>query len=293
MRVFTSIPPRYADPARLEYLKACVQSWTNCGFQAFSLNRQEEVETVTQLGLMDVIPVETSEAWYPARYGPCFGNIFDIAGNDEPVAVINADIYMLGGPDLSRTLADICSGGFTVARRTDIDFLDAQTGKVSYGGIDLVAFVKSSISTTVKDAKIRRFQLGVPWWDYVIPLMASFEGPTFRIDEPFILHKTHEDRWDMEVWHNISREVRHILDDCAPSEFFVRHPAGEMQTANACLDWLFKRNTMSIVKLPIDTGTNLVRTPKLVDTLAPETRFQRLTALLSRLRTKGASGKQG
>lgn len=286
MRIFTSIPPHYADPQKQEYLQACVASWTRCGFEAISLNRQAEVEAVRSMKLLEVIPVRTDEAWYPHRFGPCFGSIFDLAGDNEPVAIVNADIYMMGYPDLSKELASICSSGLTVARRTDVPFLGASTGRVSYGGIDLVALVKSSIPKTTTNSNIRRFQLGVPWWDYIVPILASLEGPVFRIEEPFIVHRSHEDRWDMDVWRNVSQEVRDILDDLAPGSFFSQHPTGEMQTANACLDWLFESGMMVTKTLPIETDIHFSYLPKLSGHAVQKARFPILTKILRRMRLK-------
>lgn len=265
MRVFTSIPPRYANSDRFEYLKACIGSWTRCGFQAVSLNRYEEADAVRRMNLLEVIPVHTGEAWYPDRFGPCFGNIFDLIDEDEPAAVVNADIYMLGSADLGSRLIELAKTGFTVARRTDVEHLGASAGTVSLGGIDLVAFTKRSVPKTTTDRKIRKFQLGLPWWDYVIPTLASFEGPVFRIEEPFIVHQVHADRWDMDVWHHISEEVRLMLNEMAPREFFSKHALGEMQTATACVDWLFRQDTMIPQTLPIAPDQHFALVPRLRD----------------------------
>ena len=128
MQIVTSIPPRYAAQDRLlchgvRELVAAVRTRPD------QPNRPDEVAAVERLGLLEVKAAATDEAWEPKRFGPPLGSVFDIAQPDEPLAIINADIYMLGVPELSVKLAEICHKGVTPADVQVVSELGALTAK--------------------------------------------------------------------------------------------------------------------------------------------------------------------
>ena len=145
---------------RLDYLTACVNSWRRCGFDPISLNRPDEVAAIERLGLLEVRAATTDEAWEPKRFGPPLGSVFDIAHPDEPLAIINADIYTLGSAEPNVKLAEICRKGVVAARRTDVSELGASTGEAMQWGYDLFAFVKNTIPRTTSRLPNSPFPVG-------------------------------------------------------------------------------------------------------------------------------------
>lgn len=218
MKIITSIPPRFSRKHpffRMErghkYLAKCIESWRRNGFNPISVNRPDEVDAIKAMDLIDVVGVPQDEAMMPHRYGPCLGSIFDTLEWDAPVAIINADIYMRRGIDLAGEIAALAGKALIAARRTDVKTMRSRKGYTYPFGYDFFAFTPSCIPKTMRDRDLRRFQLGVPWWDYVFPIMASNEAPGFRIREPFIVHQKHDERWNRELYEQLAAEACHTL----------------------------------------------------------------------------------
>jgi len=221
LKLFTSIPPRFSrkhsqtgEETGPHYLERCVNSWRANGFDPVSINRPEEAGTIRASGLIDVIEASQQDALVPDRYGPSLGSIFDAAPRNAPFAIVNADIYMrpgAAGTDLAHDIAGRTRKTVLVSRRTDVAHLDALQGTVYACGIDFVALDPSRIPEVIKDADLRRFQLGVPWWDYVLPLAALKHMPAKRIEEPFILHQTHDERWNPEIYTSVVPQAYRVL----------------------------------------------------------------------------------
>lgn len=218
MKLITSIPPRFSRKHPLfrfehgrRYLAKCIQSWRRNGFNPISINRPDEVDAIRAMHLIDVIGVPQDEAMIPNKYGPSLGSIFDTLSWDEPAAIINADIYMRRGLDLAREIAALARKALVAARRTDVKTMRSRRGYIYPYGYDFFAFTPSRISKTIRDKRLRSFQLGVPWWDYVFPIMASNEVPGFRIKESFIVHQKHEERWNIELYEQLAAEACRTL----------------------------------------------------------------------------------
>jgi hypothetical protein len=62
----------------------------------------------------------------------------------------------------------------------------------------------------IEDAGLARFQLGAPFWDILMPILASFHGPVKFLAPPFILHAVHAARWsdpDYRTLRNLAVET--------------------------------------------------------------------------------------
>lgn len=211
MLLITSVPPHFtrACPQTgrevgLKYLETCIKSWRRNGFEPISLNRPEEVKAVSAFGLIECKGVQDDEALFPNKFGPSLGAILDYAPASTPVAIVNADVYMLSGVGIADRLSDICTNSVVAGRRIDVDQLGARDGKVFTLGYDLVAFQADAIPQSASNSTLRSFQLGLPWWDYAFPYSCSTEVPAFRLKEPFLAHHFHTDRWDSSIWTDVS-----------------------------------------------------------------------------------------
>lgn len=222
MRLITSIPPRFSrkDPRTgeevgLAYLARCVESWRRNGFEPVSVNRPDEAETVSTMGLIEVWSADQSEAKLPDKYGPCLGSIFDLLASDEPVAIINADIFMPLHKEISRALAAVLENRIVAARRTDVKSIDdgAEAGSIYPYGYDFFAFKPGNVPRAIKNPAVRSFQLGAPWWDYVFPIYCAAEIPACRLTEPFILHQLHDERWDIPLHQRLAVDACATLAD--------------------------------------------------------------------------------
>ncbi|WP_414464233.1 hypothetical protein [Hyphomicrobium sp. DY-1] len=220
MLLITSVPPVFSRKDRktgeelgTRYLASCIDSWRKNGFQPLSINRFDEVDAINRLALIDCLGVSNDEAYFPNRFGPSLGAILDTVSSAEAVGIVNADIYMLSAEGCAEILAQQSQKSIVAARRMDVMDHGASRGNVFELGYDLVAFTPAKVPKTISNDRIRRFQLGVPWWDYVFPYSCSEEVPAFRIKEPFLTHLLHSDRWNEDVWNECALYAR----DACPS----------------------------------------------------------------------------
>jgi hypothetical protein len=259
--LITSIPPKIERRNRLgaevgiDYLRDCVQSWRRSGFQVRTLNREREADHIgNQYALDPELFQDESEALFPNRFGPSFHVLIASLDPSTPIGIINADIYLLDSQDLPSKLETLCQKAFVFARRTDVADLTAPFHSNYNFGVDFVAFRPDLISEVFQDRDFKRFQLGLVWWDLVLPIAASFYAPVLRIREPFILHHLHERAWDSAVYRNmqvkaletlrrLGNAARHsspaaglFTDLAAPLD--LADKKGEHAFSQLCTDWL-------------------------------------------------------
>lgn len=215
--LITSIPPKinridpYGNDIGIEYLRGCIHSWMLNGFTVRTLNRQNEVEQIKSSFRLDpVLFADSDESFYKGRFGPTFGDLLSHVDLSKPVGIINADIHMLRCEDLCSRLEEACHKAFLFAHRVDCEgSLGFQT--VYRHGVDFVAFQPDKILPVLEDEGFKSFKMGLVWWDYVLPIAASFFAPVFRISEPFILHRMHDRAWDSEIYKEMELRAFDVL----------------------------------------------------------------------------------
>jgi hypothetical protein len=218
MKIFTSVPPRFSRRHPIfgwengrRHLERCIASWRRNGFTPISVNRPEEVDAIKSMHLIEVLGCPQDNVLIAGKYGVSLGSIFDAVGRDEPVAIVNADIYMRYGADLAEEVARLSGDAMLVARRTDVRRLGSASGVTFPYGHDFVAFTPSRIADAIDNVELRRFQLGVPWWDYVFPILAAQEVPVLRVKEPFIVHQLHDERWNDDLYRQVASDAHRTL----------------------------------------------------------------------------------
>lgn len=220
MLLVTSVPPMLsrkdsdtdADIGR-EYLGSCVESWKRNGFDPVSVNRFDGVEAVEEMNLIDCIGGSNTEVYFSTRFGPCLGAIFDVLPQDRPALITNADIYVITNDGCADFLSNQAQSSVVAARCLNVKRHGAPHEKVFVWGYDRVAFTPSMIPKSTANGLLRRFQLCLPWWDYVFPYSFSEEVPAFRVEDPVFSHLSHPDRWSDSVWHDCAKFAR----DACPS----------------------------------------------------------------------------
>jgi hypothetical protein len=285
--IYTSIPParsRIAAPLdgeTLDYASECLGSWKRNGFTVHTINRQAEIEEVREMTSLEpeAFP-ETHDCFFPGRYGPPFAAIFKSLDETRPCAIINADIYMLLTPDVTARLRQLSEKNFVFGRRTEVHGLTGGMDKIYEFGVDFISFTPSNISSIIQDYDVRRWQLGVCWWDYVLPIAASFYIPIKRVREPFIFHRHHEHKlyatefahMRAAAWQTLKRlSALQSEKNPSASEFKKRLEALEALTkdsmsaweggfAGLCCEWLFgPSGPAEEIELPIDPRDSVFR----------------------------------
>ena len=278
MLLYTSIPPRFSRKSQdgeengAEYLSACVNSWRENGFEPISINRPDEVKAIAELGLLEVRAASMAEAIWPNRYGPSLGCLFDALPRDDKIAIINADIFMLRS-NLSGLLRKADDRTIVAARRSDVGHLGAPVCETFELGFDLFCFNPADVPKVVSNPSVRRFQMGVPWWDYVFPLSCMSTISLQVLREPTIAHQLHADRWDVASWKELGIEAARTLAEYFPEVFrpildkMSDHAYPERQIAMAFQARLFEGPTVLDVQahpcayfnsVPVTTKTSRI-----------------------------------
>jgi len=260
------------------YQAACAASWLRNGFRSRSLNPAREIPALPAIAGVGFEPfVARDDIVDVGHPGPSLGTIFDVVAAEGPCVVVNGDVYLLSIPDLPTRLNALCRDSLVVARRTDVTDLLGPAHGVFATGIDFVAFRPDLMMPILRDPGIRQFQLGVPWWDYVLPIAASFLHPVRRIREPFLVHHAHPAQWDNEQYGRVRIRARAVLADFArrqpeserAREFLRRlsiaDAAGSAYDADRefsilCMEWLFgPSGPVEEVELPLASDDAVLR----------------------------------
>lgn len=261
MELITSIPMKFErlDPSGADvgsaYFGRCVESWRGHGFVVRTLNRKNEIDLIRKKFDLDPFPFEDdAEALFRDRFGPSFGDIFKHADLKDAIVISNADIFILPTAHLIRRLEELTRDAFLFAHRTEVQALPGPFHSIYKRGIDFVAFNPANLAEFISDSEFEKFKLGLVWWDYVLPIAASFFVPVLRVKEPFILHHVHQANFDANVYNEMllksfdllakfSRRAR--LSNPAAAEFAERlremdvAQRGDRQAfAQLCIDWI-------------------------------------------------------
>ena len=199
----TSIPPRFGGDDEARQLARvgltiadAVASFEANGFRVVSVNREGEAAGIKGYPSVEIREVPPGGV-YPNKYGPNFEQLLATFG-DAPGAIVNADICMLR----SDVAAVIASRPDTVlfARRLDVASSAASVIGTYNRGIDGVFFSAGALAEVAADPEVGAFQLGTPYWDALIPVIASLHREVEFVAAPFLLHEIHPARWNKEEY---------------------------------------------------------------------------------------------
>lgn len=197
----TSLPPS-AD-ARC---RAAVASWTAAGFTSIvSVNAAREIAL-----LADRFPEVAFVPGGPAAetlFGRPYAGLPELlaagaAGGAAVVAIVNADIAVAAGPDFAGRLATAATGGAVVACRVDV----APDGGAAPAYYD-VGFDLCAVDARLAERpELAGFFLGLPWWDYALPLAVARAGGMVRFcPAPVCRHAVHDTAWSHRAFLSLGR----------------------------------------------------------------------------------------
>lgn len=235
-------------PGRDENLQRTnVESWKAAGFEVVSVNGAAEAEELksTYTDVRIVIAEKTAER----VAGKPVPHIHDLLkalreGCTEQnlpleqciVGIINADIYLRAVPALAEILRAQTPGALVLGPRVDVSDASvfssySPTGDETYSvGYDY--FVMSG--ELLDDFAESPFAMGMPFWDYWLPLVALLNGRTLRsLNAPVALHVHHDTEWDDTIYLFFHSLVAYVIELC-------RKTVGQDQSASARqFDFLF------------------------------------------------------
>lgn len=213
--LITSIPPIANDQKfgeRLSYQKRCIASWMACGHEPHSLNVEEELGQLAPLfpevffhpAYRSTAPINRRNLVYLAD-----AVALGLETSSERIAICNADVFF--DPLIPFTQALPLDLLLAYSHRIDIDRVDQPTHAKPFFGIDYVNLSQAFASELTDNI----FALGLPWWDYWLPLEALRKGSTpINLTwnrQPLLRHLIHGDRWDPSSLVYLGRHLLNLV----------------------------------------------------------------------------------
>lgn len=207
IQMLTSLSPRIrrmllGRDVGLDLQRDCVSSVRRTFGNCTSLNFIEERESLTalypDLPFAFLGSMEKSPFPYPLM---AIRKLQDFATRHPDfthVGIVNADIYVRRTrPQLMARIIDEPDAVFIFTRQESIHL--AHSSHVPYiHGFDLMILPRTYFLTLA----LNGLALGVPWWDYAVPLIALFQGrKVYASTGADLRHMTHPQAWNIDLWN--------------------------------------------------------------------------------------------
>jgi len=182
------------------YQKSCVKSWHEMGARVIAVNVSDELAWAQKaFPGVDLIPAPLdSREQTGGRPLPFIHDLVRAASihSEGPYCgLINSDIYLKGMKEHWPAIEQALNGGMVLFRRMEMDWPSFETFKFYPFGFD-VFLMDKRIGPILADAP---FAVGIPWWDFWLPLMAFLKGfNLYRVEPAIAFHLAHQTRWDTD-----------------------------------------------------------------------------------------------
>ena len=193
--IVTSIAPGNIDNQR-----AAVESWKFLGFSVVSLNSREEVEQLEPIYKNVVFQTvdrdARAEAGKPLVY---IDDIFSYLRHygTKVCGIVNSDIRLKGDQDFISFICNQVEDAIVLSSRLDIDSSEQEVGEIYKYGFDVFFFDKKLLEQFPPS----QFCLGLPWWDYFMPIVCAQKGVTVKyFATPIAYHVKHPVNYRKELW---------------------------------------------------------------------------------------------
>jgi tetratricopeptide (TPR) repeat protein len=222
--VATSIPPslsRFDNGQQVgaAYQELCVSSWLACGFKIISVNHREEIAALAQrFPAVQFIATERDLQHLTGRRNPYIADLLlALADRPEPVAgIINSDIVFESGPEWSASLPELTRKNVIIAQRYGTSSLRHGLLRRYTGGFDGFFFEKTFAARVA--AKSMPYGMGIPWWDFWLPMAFAAEGKQVAVCEATrIVHLDHHAGWQWALWRRYGIIFAEFLEANLPA----------------------------------------------------------------------------
>jgi len=191
MKIFTTINPN----DNFEAQSKAISSWSK-KYQVYSVNTKEEILKINDL-YHNIIFIETEDTFnYRNKKLIKLNSILsaiDKTCDSEPVAIVNSDILLNQNLQININQRYLINGLFIGTRYE----LDRDKKYPFIYGYDVFIF-NSNLTDVFKN---NNYVIGMPWWDYWVPLACIKSGMNlYHIKDELIYHITHETKYDMDIW---------------------------------------------------------------------------------------------
>lgn len=194
----------------IEIQKRCIESWIQSGFEVVAVNTQEEMNMIKHLFPAVEFVVAKRDA--RAQFGKPYIYVDDILANFTTqdckiCGIVNSDIY-LPKENLPLFMYQQALNSLVFGSRLDVtSFENANNGKF-YNGFDYFFFDRDLI----KLYPPTNFCIGLPWWDYWVPLVAILSNiPVKKVISPIGYHILHPTNYSMAIYKDLAMQMANHL----------------------------------------------------------------------------------
>ena len=199
-------------PNNLSLQQKAIHSWRDAGFDAISVNCKEEISQLSS-NFTDIKFVKIDRD-AREKHGKPLVYLDDVltalnTTNASISGIINSDI-ILRAPGLSSKLNDKIKGHCFLGNRINVPKITKTDGTRYVLGYDYFIFDPSLPPQIPKT----NFCLGMPWWDYWLPMAANLFGfSTVYIDSNIAFHQSHSTNWENNTFYQYGFEMKEILQE--------------------------------------------------------------------------------
>lgn len=204
MICITSISPNHKN---FDSQLRAVKSWVDHGYKVVSLNHPDEIKELKAFNkYVKFIPtIRTNEVLFKRPY-VLISAIIDYIKElgEEHALVINSDIIIEDRLSFTEEIKRISNDGIIVMNRHDFND-DTDNSKVYELGFDGFFINKKWLNIFPQSILC----LGQCHWDFWVPFICILSKVTiFRLNEPYLFHKTHPVQYIPEDWKSTSEIFR-------------------------------------------------------------------------------------
>ena len=208
--------------------RAALDSWRAAGCEVISVNGAGEAAAVrAAYPDISVVTAPTTAERFAHKPVPYIHDLLKALGSacaaqevalaGCTVGIINADIFFRPVPNFGDQLRREAQGALILGPRVDVDASASFTayrpsGEETYSvGYDYF-FMSGDLLDDFADSP---FCIGMPFWDYWMPLAALLQGrPLKSLNAPVALHVRHDTRWDSSVYLFFHSLIAYVLELC-------------------------------------------------------------------------------
>jgi hypothetical protein len=197
-----------------------VQSWLDNDMTVVAVNTAAEIDQFKPV-YPDIhfIAAERTAEQYAHKPVPYIYDLLQAAKTQsspgDTVGIINADIFLRPDPGLKQFLIQSAEGSVVLGPRVDVTTADSFEVKAPISdpkfsvGYDYFIMSRDVVAVFADSP----FAMGMPFWDYWLPLTAYLAGCDLKsLNSPIALHVNHETRWDETIYLFFHALIAYVLE---------------------------------------------------------------------------------
>lgn len=212
--IATSIAPK-----NIERQQAAIQTWLDLGFSVVSLNTAEEVKQLQPI--YQGVSFHTATRHGRQKYHKPYIYIDDILSylqyhGTKICGIVNSDIYLRADKNFIDFVTEQAHNALFISSRIDISSAFHKDGKLYKFGFDVFFFDRNILAKLPTS----EFCLGVPWWDYWMPLVSIQNGLAVKyLANSVAYHIEHDVNYNNDIWRKTGMEFTQLFSSNLHSLF--------------------------------------------------------------------------